>query len=104
MALNPDHTLYLGQLGGMYGLTGRTEQARRVLAQMGSMARERYVSHYHMAYVFTGLGEHDLALDRLELAYAERGGGLYGMKGSYLFRPLRSHPRFVALLRKLNLA
>ncbi len=104
VALNPDHTLYLGQLGEMYGLTGRTEQARRVLAQMESMARERYVSPYHMAYVFTGLGEHDQALDRLEWAYAERGGGLYGMKGSYLFRPLRSHPRFVALLRKLNLA
>ena len=104
VALNPGHTLYLGQLGEMYGLTGRTELARDVLEQMEQMARERYVSHYHMAYVLTGLGEYDRALDHLERAYEERGGGLYGMKGSYLFVPLRPDPRFQALLRKLNLA
>jgi hypothetical protein len=28
---------------------------------------------------------------------------VYGIKGSYLFTSLRSHPRFQALLRKMNL-
>jgi len=64
----------------------------------------RYVSPYHHAYVHVGLAEHDRALDLLEEAYEQRGGSMYGIKTSFLFAPLRSHPRFVALLRKLNLA
>lgn len=68
------------------------------------MALERYVSPYHMAYVYTGLGEADRAMDFLERAFAERSGSIYGIKGSFLFASLRSHPRFRALLAKMNLA
>jgi hypothetical protein len=31
-----------------------------------------------------------------------RRAGVYGIKGSFLFTILRSHPRFTALLRKMN--
>jgi hypothetical protein len=54
--------------------------------------------------VLTGLGEHERALDLLEQAYEGRAGGIFGIKGSFLFAPLRGHPRFQALLRKMNLA
>jgi hypothetical protein len=57
-----------------------------------------------MAYVYTGLGEDDRAMDLLERAYEERAGGVFGIKGSFLFARLRGHPRFKALLRKMNLA
>jgi hypothetical protein len=56
-----------------------------------------------MAYIYTGLGEQERALDFLERAYEERAGALFGVKGSFLFTPLREHPRFKALLRKMNL-
>jgi hypothetical protein len=56
-----------------------------------------------MAYVYTGLGEYDRAMDWLERAYEERSGGIFGVKGSFLFAPLRGHPRFKALLKKMNL-
>jgi len=65
---------------------------------------QRYVSPYHLAYVYTGLGDHERALDLLERAYEERAGSVYGVKGSFLFTTLRSHPRFEALLGKMNLA
>jgi len=42
-------------------------------------------------------------MDWLEHAYEERAGALFGVKGSFLFRSLRSHPRFQAVLRKMNL-
>jgi serine/threonine protein kinase/tetratricopeptide (TPR) repeat protein len=99
----PGNTLYLAQLGEAYGLSGRTEQAREVLRRLEDMSRERYVSPYHMAYVYTGLGEHDAAIGCLERAYEERGGSVYGVKGSFLFTSLRPHPRFRALLAKMNL-
>ncbi len=103
-ALVPGDTLFLGQLGEAYALAGRTEEARRLLRQLEELSRERYVSPYHLAYVHTGLGDYDRAMDCLEQAYAERAGSIYGIKGSFLFAPLRGYPRFTALLRKMNLA
>jgi serine/threonine protein kinase/Flp pilus assembly protein TadD len=104
VALSPENSLYLAQLGQAFGMVGRTEEARRVLEQLEELSRRRYVSPYHMAYVYTGLAEDERALDWLERAYRERAGGVWGVKGSFLFRSLRSHPRFRALLGKMNLA
>jgi eukaryotic-like serine/threonine-protein kinase len=104
VTLVPGNTLYLGQLGQAYGLAGQPDKAREVLHQLEQLAQEGYVSPYHIAYVYTGLGEADRAMDFLERAYEERAGSVYGIKGSYLFRSLHSHPRFKTLLRKMNLA
>ena len=102
-ALAPENVMFLAQLGQAYAMTGKLASARDVLHQLEQLSQERYVSPYHMAYVFTGLGELDRAMDFLELAYEKRAGSVYGIKGSFLFTSLHSHPRFQALLRKMNL-
>ncbi|MDP9202059.1 MAG: hypothetical protein M3P26_09065 [Gemmatimonadota bacterium] len=66
-------------------------------------ARSAFVSPYHIAYVYTGLGESDRAMDWLERAVAERTGPAYSIKGSFLLTSLHTHPRFRALLRKMKL-
>ena len=104
VTLAPGNTNWLGQLGQAYGLAGELAKARDVLQQLEVLSRQRYVSPYHMAYVYAGLGEQDTAMDWLERAYVERAGAVYGIKGSFLFTSLRSHPRFTALLKKMNLA
>jgi len=101
--ISRENTLWLGQLGEAYGLAGRTEKARAVLAELEALGRKGYVSPYHFAYVYTGLGDVEHALDWLERAVAERTGPAYGIKGSFLLAPLRGHPRFRALLKKMNL-
>jgi tetratricopeptide (TPR) repeat protein len=83
---------------------GQTEPARQILRELEELSHVRYVSPYHLAFVYTGLGDYEQALDWLERAYAERAGGIFGIKGSFLFAPLKQHPRFRALLAKLNLA
>ncbi len=103
VSLSPGDTLFQAQLGQAYAVAGHIGKAREVLAQLLELARQRYVSPYHLAYLYTGLGDHDAALDLLEQAYVERAGGVQGIKGSFLFAPLRSHPRFRALLAKMNL-
>jgi serine/threonine-protein kinase len=103
-ALSPEETMFRAQLGQAYAMTGHAEKARAVLGELKRLAGEQYVSPYHFAYVYTGLGEYDAAIDWLEHAFAQRAGSLYGIKGSFLFAGLREHPRFVALLRKMNLA
>jgi Flp pilus assembly protein TadD len=103
VALDPGNTLFLAQLGQALGEVGRTAEARAVLQQLEQMSTQRDVSPYHMAYVYVGLGEQDAALDKLERAFAERAGAIYGIRSSFLFTPLHAHPRFTALLKKMNL-
>jgi serine/threonine-protein kinase len=104
VSLAPDSSLYLAQLGQAYARVGRTAEAREILRQLEALQQVRYVSPYHMAYVHAGLGEDERALSWLEAAYEQRAGGIFGIKGSFLFAHLRAHPRFQALLRKMNLA
>jgi serine/threonine-protein kinase len=103
VTLSPEKPLWLAQLGEVLGLVGRTDEARVVLERLKAMSASRYVTPYHLAYVHTGLGEYDAAMDLLEQAATERSGAVYGIKGSFLFKPLREHPRFVALLRRMNI-
>ncbi len=103
VSLNPGNTMLLAQLGQAYALAGKVGEAREVLQQLEELSRQRYVPPTHMAYVYTGLGDQDKAIDSLEQAYEERAGGVYGIRGSFLFTTLRSHPRFRALLKKMNL-
>jgi tetratricopeptide (TPR) repeat protein len=101
--LTPGNTLHLAQLGQAYGEFGQSEKAEEILRQLERMSAERYVSPYHMAYVYTGLGDLDRAMEQLERAFETRAGSVFGIKGSFLFTRLRSHPRFSALLRRINL-
>jgi len=103
IALSPGSTVWLAQLGQAHAMAGNLEKARDVLRQLEALSQQRYVSPYHFAYVYTGLGEQDAAMDWLERAYEQRAGATYGIKGSFLFTTLRSHPRFRALLQKMNL-
>jgi tetratricopeptide (TPR) repeat protein len=104
VSVSRGNTLWLGQLGEAYALVGNTAKARDILRELEERAQGAYVSPYHFAYVYTGLGDGDRALDWLERAVAERTGPTYGIKSSFLFKPLHAHPRFRALLRQMNLA
>jgi TolB-like protein/DNA-binding SARP family transcriptional activator/Tfp pilus assembly protein PilF len=104
VALSPANTGWLAQLGEALALAGRPDEARAILARLEDLARVRYVPPYHIAYVLTGLGEYDRAIDALERACRERDGAIYGVKGSFLFTPLHDHPRFTRLLRRMRLA
>ncbi len=56
-------------------MVGRTDEGRAVLRRLEELSSQRYVSPYHMAYVHTGLGDKERAMDWLERAYRERAGG-----------------------------
>ncbi len=103
VSLSPESSLFQAQLGEAYAMANRVEDAREVLRNLHELSRHRYVSPYHFAYVHAGLGEEDEAIDWLERAFDQRAGAIYGIKGSFLFRGLRQHPRFRALLNKMNL-
>jgi TolB-like protein/Tfp pilus assembly protein PilF len=104
VALMPSEDIWLAQLGEAYGLAGKIEKARGVLQQLEDPSRPVPPSPYQLAYVYTGLGDTERAVDCLERAFERGGGPMYGIKGSFLFAPLRHHPRFTALLKRMRLA
>jgi TolB-like protein/Flp pilus assembly protein TadD len=104
VALSPGATLFLSQLGQACALAGDVKRARQILDEMHDRSTREFISPYHFAYVYAGLGEADAAIDCLERAFERRSGAIYGIKGSFLFYNLRDHPRFESLLRRMNLS
>ena len=103
VAVSSGNTMWLGQLGQAYAMAGNADKARDILRELEERANTAFVSPYHIAYVYTGLGDYDRALDMLERAVATRTGPTYSIKGSFLLKQLHTHPRFRALLRQMNL-
>ena len=91
----------LGYAGYAYGVAGQPEPARRLLAELLERERQGYVPPYFLALVHCGLGEVDLALDRLEQAYAARDTMLRDLRADPHWRRLGSSPRLEALLARM---
>ena len=62
----------------------------------------RDAASYQYAEIFAQLGDKDSAFANLDHGFAIKDAGLSGMKGDPFIDPLRSDPRFDALLRKMN--
>ena len=57
---------------------------------------------FNLAIVYLGLGDRARALDYLEQAYAADSQWMPYLRGDRIFDPLRSEPRFAALMKKLG--
>jgi hypothetical protein len=62
-----------------------------------------YSSAYKLAQLYADLGNKDQAFKWLDTAYQERDFYLIGLNTDFLLDPLRSDPRFAALVRKVGL-
>jgi TolB-like protein/DNA-binding winged helix-turn-helix (wHTH) protein/Flp pilus assembly protein TadD len=91
-------------LGYALAKSGKEAEARSVLGGLLKSSAERYVSPYHIAFVYNGLGRHDEALAWLERAYAQRNTGMVFLKVEPRWNNLRSNPRFQDLLRRVGLS
>ena len=63
---------------------------------------QEYVPASAPAIVHLGLGEHEEALRWLEAAYEERDVSLVWLKVWWAYDPLRSDPRFQAILDRMD--
>jgi serine/threonine-protein kinase len=94
----------LGYLGLAYGRAGRSSDARAVLEELTTKRGTAYVPPWAMAAIYRGLGEVDRALDSVEKGVEERDMILVSaLKSEPGYIPFHGHPRYQALLRKMNL-
>lgn len=97
-----DTTPVLVALGHAYAIAGKTAEARQILGKLQQRAHESYVPPFLLAAIYLGLGEREHALDMLEKAYQEHDWALVWLKVAPKYDSLRSEPRFMAIMQRMN--
>ena len=86
-----------------YGRAGERAKAEQMLRDLDDRAKHRYISPSLRMLFHLGLGEKDKALDWLEKCYEEQDWVCWLLKVWPVYDPLRTEPRFQALLKKVGL-
>lgn len=89
-------------VGVAHAMAGRTEAARAVIRELENRRAARYVPSYGLASVYEALGERETALDLLEKGFSERDALMVFLKVDPKWDNMRSEPRFIELMRKMN--
>ncbi len=101
--LSGDRTKFVGYLGYAYAVAGKRTEAQKMIDEWKAASSQGYASPYHVARIYTGLGEKDQAFKWLEQAMEERYSSMVWLKADPLWDPLRSDPRFADLVRRVGL-
>ncbi|MGE5208817.1 MAG: winged helix-turn-helix domain-containing tetratricopeptide repeat protein, partial [Alphaproteobacteria bacterium] len=94
---------YLAGLGYLYAVAGRRAEALTMLAELQRLAEQQYIPPYHLAWIYTGLGDKDKAIALLQQVYAEHTQHVVDFKTVPMFDSLRSDKRFQQLVQKVGL-
>jgi tetratricopeptide (TPR) repeat protein len=92
----------MGYLGFAYAKSGCKDEARKLLAELKELSKQRYVASYSIALIHVGLDEKDEAFAWLEKAYQERSWWLVWIKMDPMVDSLRSDSRFIDLMRRIG--
>jgi len=104
LRVSPHNNGGLGRLGHIYGLLGRKNEARAQIDDIEARtAKTEYVPVWQEALIYLGMGDRQRALDLLKEDQDLRTTGSLMLADDPIFDPLRSEPRFVALLKAANL-
>jgi len=101
--LSRELPIMLGWLGLSLGLGGHTVEAQTVLDRLRTLNGQRYVAPTCFAWTHLGLGDTDEAFVWMERAIDAPDRMIEPIKTYPFLDPIRSDPRFAALLRKMNL-
>ena len=100
-ALSPSALRNLGVLGDAYGRSGQRQSALKIAADLDALSQTRYVAPIYSALIYMGLGDKTRAFEFLDKSYDARSEWMIDLKVEPEFDPLRSDPRFQALLRRV---
>ena len=98
------HAAGFAGLGHLYGVTGQTEDALRMLDQLNQLASRGYVAPFWHSIVYAGLGDADSAIAHLERSYAQSDVWLVWLNTDPRLDSLRADPRFQPFLRRIGFA
>ena len=88
-------------LGAAFAQAGERGKAEKMLKKV--LRANEYVSKADVGRFYIALGEAEKAVTSLEKAYSEREGGMGFLAADPAFDPIRTDPRVVDLLRRMEL-
>ena len=88
-----------------YTLAQRGDRAgaERAIETLTARAPARFLPAFNVAMIYNGLGDRDAVMRWLDQAYIDRDVRLTFLKIETKWNPMRTDPRFAALVRKLRL-
>ena len=98
------HPSQLAYLGRALALSGKKQEAMKILHQLKAISNTGYASSISFAVIYSGLDEKEQALESLEESYRERCNNLVFINVQPVFDCLRSSPRFTDLIKKMDFA
>ncbi len=101
--LTGEASLFVVTICMIYTLAGKKSEAKKLLKELLEQSKQKYVSPFYISLIHLGLGQKDKAFEWLERAYEQRTHWMVYIKLHPMLDPLRSDPRFKALLKKMNL-
>jgi TolB-like protein/DNA-binding winged helix-turn-helix (wHTH) protein/Flp pilus assembly protein TadD len=99
--LSGGNTTFESNLANAYAVSGRTEEAMRIVEDLESRQSQGSSTDASIALVYVGLGDNARAMTWLNKAYQVRFNPSILMRP--VFDPLRSDPRFQDLLNRIGL-
>lgn len=99
-----DRSAAFGYVGYVYGRMGKQKEAEQMLEALRRISAERPIDGAGLAYICIGLGDKNRAIAYLEEGYKSHSTAMTSLKVAPFYDSLRSDPRFVDLMRRVNLA
>jgi tetratricopeptide (TPR) repeat protein len=93
----------LGVLGYHYAKARRTEEAKKLAVELHERSKKGQGSAVWLSRIYLGLGDLDKVFEWLEKAYDEHNLSLFYIPSEPIYAELRSDPRFIALIKKMEL-
>ena len=93
---------YVAWLGLCKAISGKEKEARRCLAELESYEREGKIVWPWKLVVFAGLNNSEAVMQCLDAAFHERSTSLLYHLTHPLVDCVREHPRFIDLLKRMN--
>ena len=98
------HTNAVAALGRLAVAEGKLDEARAVLHELESRAKDRYVSPVDLVMLNYLLGQADQAFEAMEQAWRDRRGWLVYLRVDPQVDPMRAEPRFQAMVERMGLS
>jgi tetratricopeptide (TPR) repeat protein len=90
-------------VGYLNGVAGHKDEALRVLQRLKQTLPQQHANQFWVGFVYLGLGDKERAIQAYQASLAEPIEAQMWMKVLPDYDPLRSDPKYIAVLKRLGL-